>query len=387
MENVNHSAHTASVDVSSDSVTFDEVRLAVVNPSNSGQGAGFNVSAIEFDVNGVVGIQDDFKYSAVDSKPQDSLSQGTVTINATSIIGAVASGIDHVTVTGNNMVWNQSAAHTWETESSSLLGYDELDGAIINVGVGGDSVNMGAGSDTVYMGDSIVPGMDQNVNLDNQNAAIDRLIHADINGSTATTADDMTYGDEDYHHKLESYSNAGVDIVQSGGGNDTVYGEEGVDLIFGGTGHDVLNGGSGDDAVRGGSGNDTLVGGLGDDILVGDDGADLFQWVDQPFQGDVDKITDFALGEDHLDISQLLPTENSMSDLLEHITIEKVDNGGDKGLVITISEDANSDGQTQTIILDNTGNQFDSVNVQGDGRVMSSDLSHLVNQLFVNLPD
>ncbi|MFB9144783.1 tandem-95 repeat protein [Vibrio artabrorum] len=387
LENVNHSAHTASVDVSSDSVTFDEVRLAVVNPSNSGQGAGFNVSAIEFDVNGVVGIQDDFKYSAVDSKPQDSLSQGTVTINATSIIGAVASGIDHVTVTGNNMVWNQSAAHTWETESSSLLGYDELDGAIINVGVGGDSVNMGAGSDTVYMGDSIVPGMDQNVNLDNQNAAIDRLIHADINGSTATTADDMTYGDEDYHHKLESYSNAGVDIVQSGGGNDTVYGEEGVDLIFGGTGHDVLNGGSGDDAVRGGSGNDTLVGGLGDDILVGDDGADLFQWVDQPFQGDVDKITDFALGEDHLDISQLLPTENSMSDLLEHITIEKVDNGGDKGLVITISEDANSDGQTQTIILDNTGNQFDSVNVQGDGRVMSSDLSHLVNQLFVNLPD
>ncbi|MEZ8382580.1 VCBS domain-containing protein, partial [Vibrio splendidus] len=388
LENVNHSAHTASVDVSSDSVTFDEVRLAVVNPSNSGQGAGFNVSAIEFDVNGVVDIQDEFKYSAIDSKPQDSLSQGTVTINATSIIGAVSSGIDHVTVTGNNMVWNQSAAHTWETESSSLLGYDELDGTIINVGVGGDSVNMGAGSDTVYMGDSIVPGMDQNVNIDNQNAAIDRLIHADINGSTATTADDMTYGDEDYHHKLESYSNAGVDIVQSGGGNDTVYGEEGVDLIFGGTGHDVLNGGSGDDAVRGGSGNDTLVGGLGDDILVGDDGTDLFQWVDQPFQGDVDTITDFALGEDHLDISQLLPTENSMSDLLEHITIEKVDNGGgDKDLVITISEDANSGGQTQTIILDNTRNQFDSVNAQGDGSVISSDLSNLVNQLFVNLPD
>ncbi|MFS1938433.1 VCBS domain-containing protein [Vibrio splendidus] len=340
------------------------------------------------DVNGVVDIQDEFKYSAIDSKPQDSLSQGTVTINATSIIGAVSSGIDHVTVTGNNMVWNQSAAHTWETESSSLLGYDELDGTIINVGVGGDSVNMGAGSDTVYMGDSIVPGMDQNVNIDNQNAAIDRLIHADINGSTATTADDMTYGDEDYHHKLESYSNAGVDIVQSGGGNDTVYGEEGVDLIFGGTGHDVLNGGSGDDAVRGGSGDDIIVGGLGDDILVGDDGTDLFQWVDQPFQDDVDTITDFDLGEDHLDISQLLPTENSMSDLLKHITIEKVDNGGgDKDLVITISEDANSGGQTQTIILDNTGNQFDSVNAQGDGSVISSDLSNLINQLFVNLPD
>ncbi|MEZ9283177.1 cadherin-like domain-containing protein, partial [Vibrio lentus] len=151
---------------------------------------------------------------------------------------------------------------------------------------------------------------------------------------------------------------------------------------------DVLSGGEGDDILYGQGGEDTLIGGLGDDILVGGDGDDLFQWVDQPFQGDVDTITDFALGEDHLDISQLLPTENNMSDLLDHIAIEKVDNGGgDKDLVITISEGANNSGQTQTIVLDNTGNQFDSVNAQGDGSVISSDLSNLVNQLFVNLPD
>ncbi|MFS1879162.1 Ig-like domain-containing protein [Vibrio splendidus] len=153
-------------------------------------------------------------------------------------------------------------------------------------------------------------------------------------------------------------------------------------------GDDTITGGLGDDILYGQGGEDTLIGGLGDDILVGGDGDDLFQWVDEPFQGDVDTITDFALGEDHLDISQLLPTENSMSDLLEHITIEKVDNGGgDKDLVITISEDASNSSQTQTIVLDNTGNQFDSVNAQGDGSVISSDLSNLVNQLFVNLPD
>ncbi|MDH5888961.1 VCBS domain-containing protein, partial [Vibrio splendidus] len=153
-------------------------------------------------------------------------------------------------------------------------------------------------------------------------------------------------------------------------------------------GNDTLSGGEGDDILYGQGGDDTLIGGLGNDILVGGDGDDLFQWVDQPFQGDVDTISDFALGEDHLDISQLLPTENNMSDLLEHIAIEKVDNGGgDKDLVITISEDASNSGQTQTIVLDNTGNQFDSVNAQGDGSVISSDLSNLVNQLFVNLPD
>ncbi|MEZ8323377.1 Ig-like domain-containing protein, partial [Vibrio cyclitrophicus] len=153
-------------------------------------------------------------------------------------------------------------------------------------------------------------------------------------------------------------------------------------------GDDVLVADKGNDLLDGGEGDDLLIGGLGDDILTGGSGDDLFQWVDQPFQGDIDTITDFALGQDHLDISQLLPTENSMSDLLDHITIEKVDNGGgDKDLVITISEDASNSGQTQTIVLDNTGNQFDSVNAQGDGSVISSDLSNLVNQLFVNLPE
>ncbi|PTQ03600.1 VWA domain-containing protein, partial [Vibrio sp. ZF 223] len=151
---------------------------------------------------------------------------------------------------------------------------------------------------------------------------------------------------------------------------------------------DVLSGGEGDDILYGQGGKDTLIGGLGDDILTGGDGDDLFKWVDEPFQGDVDTITDFALGEDHLDISELLPNESSMFDLLDHITIEKVDNGGgDKDLVITISENTDNTGQSQTIVLDNVGNQFDSVNSQGDGSVVNGDLTNLVSQLFVNLPD
>ncbi|MEZ8476173.1 beta strand repeat-containing protein, partial [Vibrio cyclitrophicus] len=176
----------------------------------------------------------------------------------------------------------------------------------------------------------------------------------------------------------ESDNNGGAIAVIDNHTNK-LYGEGGDDVLVADNGNDLLDGGEGDDL---------LIGGLGDDILTGGSGDDLFQWVDQPFQGDIDTITDFALGQDHLDISQLLPTENSMSDLLDHITIEKVDNGGgDKDLVITISEDASNSGQTQTIVLDNTGNQFDSVNAQGDGSVISSDLSNLVNQLFVNLPE
>ncbi|MCG9544750.1 VWA domain-containing protein [Vibrio sp. Isolate33] len=153
-------------------------------------------------------------------------------------------------------------------------------------------------------------------------------------------------------------------------------------------GDDTVVGGLGEDILYGQGGEDTLIGGLGDDILTGGDGDDLFKWVDQPFQDDVDTITDFALGEDHLDISELLPNESSMFDLLEHITIEKVDNGsGDKDLVITISENTDNTGQTQKIVLDNVGDQFDSVNSAVDGSITNSDLTNLVSQLFVNLPD
>ncbi|MCB5461066.1 cadherin-like domain-containing protein [Vibrio lentus] len=263
---------------------------------------------------------------------------------------------------------------------------------LIVTGGDNDHVEGGDFDDIIHLGDS------------GSNAAFDLQ---DATEFVELGVDDIYQGNnEDGTLESPYVAPSWADVGQGGAGNDVILGESGIDLISGGSGNDYLDGGSendyiragsgndiviggsGDDHLRGEDGNDILIGGLGDDILTGDDGDDLFQWVDQPFQGDVDTIIDFALGEDHLDISQLLPTENNMSDLLEHIAIEKVDNGGgDKDLVITISEGANNSGQTQTIVLDNTGNQFDSVNAQGDGSVISSDLSNLVNQLFVNLPD
>ncbi|PMM37509.1 Ig-like domain-containing protein [Vibrio lentus] len=262
---------------------------------------------------------------------------------------------------------------------------------LIVTGGDNDHVEGGDFDDIIHLGDS-----GSNAAFDLQDAT--EFVELDV--------DDIYQGNnEDGTLESPYVAPSWADVGQGGAGNDVILGESGIDLISGGSGNDYLDGGSendyiragsgndiviggaGDDHLRGEDGNDILIGGLGDDILTGDDGDDLFQWVDQPFQGDVDTITDFALGEDHLDVSQLLPAENTMSDLLDHIKIEKVDNGGDKDLVITISEDASNSGQTQTIVLDNTGNQFDSVNAQGDGSVISSDLSNLVNQLFVNLPD
>ncbi|WP_299694195.1 Ig-like domain-containing protein, partial [uncultured Vibrio sp.] len=381
LKNYNKSAHTASVEVSSDSVTFDEVRLAAINITNAGRGAGFNVSGVDLDTSGVINIEDEFKYSAIDSDMQDSLTQGTVTVNATSVNGGLSSGIDHVKATDNTLVWDQSSAHTWESESNVPLGYDELNGVSIDVGVGSDSVSLGAGSDTIYMGDSIVPGMDQNIDIANQNAVINQFINADIDGSTNDVADDMTYGDEDDHHKMDGYSNTGVDIVQSGGGNDTVYGEEGVDLIFGGSGHDILDGGEGNDVLRGGSGNDTLIGGLGDDILTGDSGDDIFKWVDEPLNHHQDVITDFEVGSDRIDLSELLHDDETMNDVLSHLSAKISDDKQDVELTVT------NDQGSQTIILQGQASNLTGLDADGSGVYSGDELTNLVNSLMTNLPN
>ncbi|WP_336096900.1 calcium-binding protein [Roseovarius sp. CH_XMU1461] len=64
------------------------------------------------------------------------------------------------------------------------------------------------------------------------------------------------------------------------------------DLLWGGAGDDQLFGGAGDDVLMGGAGYDRMTGGAGADIFCLDD--------DLP----VDRVLDFNLGEDRIDISR-----------------------------------------------------------------------------------
>lgn len=93
---------------------------------------------------------------------------------------------------------------------------------------------------------------------------------------------------------------SGDDVIDGRGGNDLLQGQNGNDHIFGGTGDDFLAGGSGDDQLFGGAGFDTLEGGSNDDLLTGGLQGDTFV-----FSGAFahDTITDFASGEDFIDIS------------------------------------------------------------------------------------
>lgn len=119
-------------------------------------------------------------------------------------------------------------------------------------------------------------------------------IVAGIIGGNGTSGDDVI-GDDD----VVQASNLGVSNIFAAAGNDTVYGFAGDDSLRGQFGDDHLFGGDGDDTLGGDAGNDTLVGGAGANALTGGEGADVF--VIGPATEDA-RITDFAVGEDHIDL-------------------------------------------------------------------------------------
>ena len=101
----------------------------------------------------------------------------------------------------------------------------------------------------------------------------------------------------------------GGNTIYGGAGNDTLTGGNGPDSLYGGSGNDSLDGGTQVDHLYGGSGNDTLVGGnngdylyggYGADTLLGGNGNDFFVFLDTRDTGD--KITDFSVGSDKIDL-------------------------------------------------------------------------------------
>jgi Ca2+-binding RTX toxin-like protein len=171
---------------------------------------------------------------------------------------------------------------------------------------------------------------------------------------------------------------AGDDIVWAGTGADTMFGAEGddqlmggvgndsmdggldSDLLFAGSGIDTLQGGDGDDLLLGMAGKDSLVGGAGADMLVGGadgdvltglDGADIFLFA----QGDSgvgdaaqDRITDFAIGEDRLDLTSFREALH-LVEAFGHHAYELVMTDRPDGTLIQI--DLNGDGVSDQEIV------------------------------------
>ncbi|WP_244963937.1 Ig-like domain-containing protein [Moritella marina] len=148
-----------------------------------------------------------------------------------------------------------------------------------------------------------------------------------------------------------------ADILIGNGGDDALVGGANTDDLRGGTGDDLLMGQEGGDILIGGDGEDTLIGGSGDDILTGGAGIDTAVW----FDGDqgteqapaTDHITDFDIGKDKLDLSDLLQGVGS-DDLSNYLDMSFTnESDGSVTTTINIHTEGNGAGISQVIILDN----------------------------------
>jgi Ca2+-binding RTX toxin-like protein len=115
-----------------------------------------------------------------------------------------------------------------------------------------------------------------------------------------------------YSLKLNDINKASLSasdfIFQTVSLNDTLTGSSGSDDLFGGLGNDILNGSSGDDRLFGEQGNDRLLGGYGSDTSTGGAGTDTFvleYFNSSQFTQDLDVVTDFAQGQDKVDLNIL----------------------------------------------------------------------------------
>ncbi|WP_297831811.1 type I secretion C-terminal target domain-containing protein, partial [Pseudomonas sp.] len=141
---------------------------------------------------------------------------------------------------------------------------------------------------------------------------------------------------------------AGVDTLAH---IDNLIGSHFNDTLTGGYDNNIINGGLGNDILNGGGGDDILIGGLGNNTLTGGSGSDTFKWE----QGNVghDLVTDFSIGVDKLDLSQLLQGENSSTASLDDYLHFKVSGSGEN--VVTTIEVNPIVGQAPTQTIDLAG--------------------------------
>jgi Ca2+-binding RTX toxin-like protein len=173
--------------------------------------------------------------------------------------------------------------------SDTLVG--NLGNNVLDGGRGGDSLTGGAGDDT-YKVDS---GLDQVTELAGQGT--DTII-SQVPQLLAANVENLTLAD--LAGNIEGTGNAA---------NNVIVGNNFANLLDGAAGNDTLKGQGGDDTLLGGAGDDTLSGGLGRDVLVGGAGADHFVFDSVISSGtNVDRIMDFASGQDKIDLSAAIFT-------------------------------------------------------------------------------
>lgn len=228
------------------------------------------------------------------------------------------------------------------------------------------------------------------------------------------------------------YGGDGNDVLSGGAGNNDLYAGNGNDILFSGSGNELLDGGTGNNtasyalaesgvtvstahpgpqdtggagvdnliniqnligsdfndhltgdeeanSLNGGLGNDVLIGGLGNDTLIGGAGNDTFKWL----AGDSghDRVSDFSVGADTLDLSKLLQSLSAGADSLDDFLHFKVSGSG-ADRVSTIEVGFGSD-SAQAIDLEGVDlAQHYGVGVGAGGIVSGADTASIISGML-----
>lgn len=171
-------------------------------------------------------------------------------------------------------------------------------------------------------------------NNKNGNGTVAILLNANIvmTGAELSISDDGLYKPRfiygDHNSSMNDALNGGLgadrlygytmaDTLFGGTGNDMLSGDSGADSLLGGWGNDLLLGGVGHDKLRGNKGNDILYGGIGHDVLTGGSGSDIFKLTSLPVATNVDKITDFSVVDDTIQLVRSTFTQLSSTGVLD----------------------------------------------------------------------
>jgi Ca2+-binding RTX toxin-like protein len=196
-------------------------------------------------------------------------SEGTDLVNA-SISYTLTDNVENLTLTGS-----ANLNGTGNDLNNSLTG--NTGNNILTGNAGNDTLNGGAGIDTLIggLGDDLYV-VDSTTDTITENSGEG----TDIIQSSVTF--DLTV-----FPNIENLTLTGTAVINGTGnaGNNSLTGNGGNNTLTGNAGNDLLNGGAGADTLTGGIGSDTFV----------------FRFGQSPVSG-ADRITDFAIGTDKIDL-------------------------------------------------------------------------------------
>jgi serralysin len=199
------------------------------------------------------------------------------------------------------------------TTKLDLIGNDAnnilIGNAAVNTLIGGDgddTLNGGAGLDI------LVGGIGNDTYVVDSLAEANAIVDGDGN-NTLNIGSAYTLTNTSPFTNITLSGVGAVSVTGNDNGNELT-GNTAANVLNGGLGNDTLDGGAGADTLNGGTDNDTLNGGTGNDILTGGLGADTFVWelADKGSNGRpaIDRIADFNIAEDRLDLRDLLEGES-----------------------------------------------------------------------------